>query len=115
MTYLIDILAWIGGFSIVAFFLGAAGYSADEKQVSLTRRILETQLLIIENQRKFMAQFEDISAALDKVDTDIAAVAAKTASATAMTDAQAAEVVTRIAGQSAKLEAIVTPPAAPAA
>jgi TolA-binding protein len=112
MTYLIDILAWIGGFSIVAFLIGAAGNHADEKEVSRTRKILEYQLLIIQNQQSIMAQFEDISAALDKVDQDIAAVAAKTGSATAMTDAQAAEVVTRIAGQSAKLEAIVTPPAA---
>lgn len=64
-----------------------------------------------------MAQFDDFTAALDKLDTDIqsvsdelAAIGSQTPTG-ALTADQAAALLARIAGEQTKLEALVVPPA----
>lgn len=63
-----------------------------------------------------MGQFEDFTAALDKLDTDISAVATELgniASQTptgALTADQAASLLARIVGEQTKLEALAVPP-----
>ena len=70
---------------------------------------------------KIMGQFEDFTAALDKLDTDIAAVATELASivnqtpAGALTAEQAASLLARITSEQTKLEGLVVPPATPPA
>lgn len=65
---------------------------------------------------KIMGQFEDFSAALDKLDTDISGVAAELAAigsqtpTGALTADQAATLLARIGGEQTKLEALVVPP-----
>lgn len=70
---------------------------------------------------KIMGQFEDFSAALDKLDTDISGVAAELAAigsqtpTGALTADQAASLLARIAGEQSKLEALAVPAPVPAA
>jgi outer membrane murein-binding lipoprotein Lpp len=93
-----------------------------EEHLSKTDRellytILVNQFLINQKLDKIMGQFEDFSAALDKLDTDISAVAKELgdiASQTptgALTADQAASLLARITGEQQKLEALAIPAA----
>ena len=116
MTIIHLILEICGILFLFILLISFAGHKADGFEIAATKTILENQLLIIQNQYKIMAQFEDFSAALDKVDADIQAVADKIGgNPDALTPDQAAAILGRIAGQGAKLEALVAPPAPPAA
>lgn len=78
-------------------------------------KILGLQYFIISKLTIIMGQFEDFSAALDKLDTDIAAVATElgnigtTTPVGALTADQAASLLARIAGEQSKLEALAVP------
>lgn len=87
----------------------------------LLHQILANQHFIISKLSIIMDQNADFSAALDKLDADIQAVAdeLKAISTTpkgGLTADQETALLSRISGQSAKLEALVVPatPAAPA-
>lgn len=79
-------------------------------QNSLEFHFLKTKI------EQIMGQFEDFSAALDKLDTDISGVAAELAAigsqtpTGALTADQAATLLARIGGEQTKLEALVVPP-----
>lgn len=85
-------------------------------------KILSNQHFIISQNSKIMGQFEDFTAALDKLDTDVQGVAAELAAigsqtpTGALTADQATSLLARIAGAQSKLEvlAIPTPPPATA-
>lgn len=87
----------------------------------LLHKILENQYFLTLKIEKIMGQFEDFTAALDKLDTDIQGVAAELAAigsqtpAGALTADQAAALLARIAGEQGKLEALVPPTPPPAA
>lgn len=85
----------------------------------LLHKILEQNNFIISKLAIIMGQNEDFTAALDKLDADIQAVAAALAAAIgsvpagALTADQAAALIARISGEQATLEGLVTPPPPP--
>lgn len=85
----------------------------------LLHTILVNQYLITQKLEKIMSQFDDFTTALDKLDTDISAVAAELAAIAsetptgALTADQAASLISRITGEQNKLEALVVPAPAP--
>ena len=94
-------------------FIKSSHSHLSEKELLYT--ILANQHFIINQISKIMSQNEDFTAALNKLDSDITAVAAALAAAVAstptgaLTAEQAAALIARIQGEQTKLEGLVTP------